>query len=114
MARGTSVARLAAPLAVVTVDGKETEVIKQLIVQEDANRLVVGLPRNLNQEETEQTRKVKDYVKNKLTPLGLPVVWQDEAGSTVEAGKSRGHKSKFSTDDAHAAAIILQDYLDNL
>lgn len=114
VARGTTVAKLARPMHVILVDGTEVEAIQDIIKEERVSRLVIGLPRNLNQEDTMQTKTVQEYVKKKLQPLGLPIEWQDEAGSTVEAEHRIGDSSKFTHADAHAAAIILQDYLDRI
>lgn len=114
VARASYLSKLAAPLTIIPVDGSETEKLQTIIADEGASRLVVGLPRNLEGVATQQTKDVEEYVKTQLLPLGLPIDWQDEAGSTVEAGLRMKHKSKFKHPDAHAAVIILQDYLDNL
>lgn len=111
VARGTTLARLATPLAVISVDGQELTQIKRFIERENAQALVVGLPRGLDGQETAQTASVRDFGQT-LAALGLPLHWQDEAGTTKQAeAEARGSVRNV---DARAAAILLQDYLDNL
>jgi putative Holliday junction resolvase len=111
LARGSTTARLAQPLAIIKVDGSEIEKLKQFIEIENIGRLIIGLPRGLDGQNTQQTQIVKDFSKV-LGVFGLPLVFQDEAGSTKEARNQMKHPDELA--DAHAAAIILQDYLDNL
>jgi putative Holliday junction resolvase len=111
VARGNSLARLATPLAVVTVDGSELKSLDALVKQEGAERLVVGLPRGLNGQNTAQTAAIRQFGA-RLEALGLPIHWQDEAGTTKQAEAEAGLAAPEL--DARAAAIILQDYLDNL
>lgn len=108
VARGNTEARLASPLAVIAVDGQELDQIKRLIEQEDATELVVGLPRGLDGQETAQTALTREFGQ-RLSELGLPLRWQDEAGTSVEA-ESQNQNDKLGP-DARAAALILQDYL---
>lgn len=112
MARGNALSRLAMPLAVVEVDGTELEQLSKLIEQEQATRLVVGLPRSLDGNDTEQTTTVRSFAEKLQKNLGLPVEFQDEAGTTKQAETEAGTTTTHL--DAHAAAIILQDYLDAL
>jgi len=109
VARGNTVARLASPLAVVAVDGQEVARIKELADQENAQGLVVGLPRGLDGQDTEQTELTRRFGR-RLDELGLPLHWQDEAGTSVKA-EAEGQDDKLGH-DARAAALILQDYLD--
>lgn len=117
VARGNSLVRLAAPLTILPADDQDQVVVqlRQLIDNEKADRLVVGLPRSLDGNETDQTKAVREFVETNLKGLGLPIEFQDEAGTSHEAAtRMQSSGSKFTYDDAHAAAIILQDYLDNL
>lgn len=110
IARASSIARLAEPLA--TVETAELPVkLKEIFGQYDPQVVVVGLPRNLQSEDTEQTRWVRDFVgKLKSQFPNRTFHWQDEALTTVAAGQ--GSLAKKPTEiDARAASIILQDFL---
>jgi len=79
--------------------------------------IVVGLPRRLNGEDTDQTKPARAFAAALGTLTGLDVHLQDERLSSREAESRlalrekdwRRRKEKL---DAAAAAIILQDYLD--
>lgn len=72
-------------------------------------KLVIGLPRDLNGEETAMARRVRQFGDGLSARLDLPVVYQDETLTSVEAG-SAASKPKIDI-DSDAAAIILRDYL---
>jgi putative Holliday junction resolvase len=83
----------------------------------DIGAVVVGLPRRLNGDDTDQTQPARDFASHLATLTGLDVRLQDERLTSREAESRlarrepdwRKRKSRL---DAAAAAIILQDYLD--
>jgi putative Holliday junction resolvase len=108
IARGSNAARLAEPLK--TVDVKDA--LKELAAIAHANKvcgIVVGLPRGLDGQETDQTRLVRDWARTAKTTINLPFYWQDEALTTQSAQSLSGDTGI----DAKAAAVILQDFLDS-
>lgn len=116
VASANSVARIAHPLATVTNDADALAAIKQIIKDERAALLVLGLPRNLNGDSTAQTDAVRAFGAALEPILGLPVHWQDEAVTSVKAEKeleARGKPYQKSDIDALAAAYILEDYLND-
>lgn len=110
IARASSIARLAEPLATVeTVQLPEK--LREIIEQHRPEVIVVGLPRNLNSDDTEQTRWVRGFVEElKIHFPDMSFRWQDEALTTVAAGHEP-HAKKPTEIDARAASIILQDFL---
>ena len=110
VAVGNSSARLARPLATVEIDGSELNKLARIAESEGVQALVIGLPRSLDGKDTAQTKRVRSQARA-LDKLGLPIYFQDEAATTVEA-KNRGG-SRFGV-DAEAARIFLQDFLDGL
>ncbi len=114
IASANAVARIAHPLTTVLNDDHALASIKQIINDEHAALLVLGLPRNLNGDSTAQTDAVKAFGAALEPILGLPVRWQDEAVTSVKAEKeleARGRPYKKADIDALAAAYILEDYL---
>lgn len=111
LARGNSLARLAQPLPGLPMDDSFIEKLKKLVVTEDINELVVGLPRNLDGEQTAQSSQIKQFAKELGEHLNLPVHLQDETLTSQEAATQI-----YKGIDVHskAAGIILQDYLGNL
>lgn len=109
---GSEEARLAnARFTVPAVDAKER--LKELIKEEEAVGVVVGLPRNLSGNDTPQTAWVRSWVETLKSEITIPIYAQDEALSTKLAeAKAMGAKKDLDI-DALAAAIILQDFLDS-
>ena len=110
VARASTVARLAEPLMVL----KTTQAIarlQSLITKHKVEALVAGLPRNLSGDDTAQTAWVRNWVRQARAKIDLPFYWQDEALTSRQAQNLK-LKTKSPGQDADAAAIILQDFLD--
>jgi putative Holliday junction resolvase len=102
------------------------EIVARLIVAgradessdtDDIQNVVVGLPRRLNGEDTDQTQPTRDFATALHDLSGLPVMLQDERLSSREAEsrlaiKEKDWRRRKEKLDAAAAAVILQDYLD--
>lgn len=102
---------------------KDTGDIISIIEENNVNKVIVGLPKNLNGTDSIQTEKVyqfKEKLVNKLRSTGKPdieVIFWDERFSTViaeniliQADMSR--KKRKDVIDKMAATVILQSYLD--
>ncbi len=79
--------------------------------------VVVGLPRRLNGADTDQTEPARAFARALEARTGLAVHLQDERLTSREADqrlaeRERDWKRRKAQLDAAAAAIILQDYLD--
>ena len=83
-----------------------------------AERIVVGLPKNMDGSEGESAVRAREIARQITERSGIPTVMQDERGTTLtahaylSAGEVYGKKRKQRV-DAVAASIILQDYLDS-
>lgn len=115
VALADSAVRIAIPYTTLEVDGEEIQAIAKLFVQEDATAIVVGYPRNQQGEATAQTEYVMEFAEQ-LKEFAK-VIFQDESLTSVEAerrlAKRRGGYTKGDI-DAEAAAIILQDYIEEV
>jgi len=110
------IARLPAPLC--TIDrSKVTDVftkIAEIVKKEQVSVVVVGLPRGMQGQETTQTTTARAFASELGKVVDLPIVMQDEAGTSLEAEqllKLRGKAYEKGDIDAEAATIILRDYL---
>lgn len=113
IARVNTLARIPEPLLIAPVDDTLESILQKTIKDHDITRIVIGLPRNLDGQETAQTQFVKYIASEYIAPLGLEIVFQDETLSTVKASEyMREHKLK-GHDDAIAACVILDDYCNN-
>lgn len=102
---------------------KDTSKIIELVKEYDCGLIVVGLNKNLDGSESDQTKKVLEFrtmLENKLKSTGLSrveCVWQDERFTTVIAEKvlieaDLSRKKRKKVIDKQAATLILQSYLD--
>ena len=109
VARINSVARLPEPL--VTLENNENFVLelKNIIDKESVYLLIVGLPRNMDGGETQQTETVKEFAEVVLRPnINLPIIFYDETLSSVEAEKYPADVKQKMGLDAIAATEILK------
>ncbi len=108
---------LATPLLVLHRGSRQEDFqrLGRVAAERRAVGLVVGHPLNADGSEGPQGKKVARYAWRLATALRLPYVLWDEYGSTQAAeqrlvqGSRRRPRQAL---DAAAAAVILQDYLD--
>ena len=92
--------------------------LKRLLVAQQAERLIVGLPISLDGLLHQQGERIKDEGERLGNALGMAVVFWDERFSTVIAEERlqqspTGGRRKTSL-DAAAAAVILESYFASL
>lgn len=96
---------------------KDVEEIRSIIESLDVDKVVVGLPKNMNNTLGPQGQKVQKFVNALKHNYPLDIVYVDERLTTVsaervliEADVSRKDRKKVV--DQIAATYILQQYLD--
>lgn len=105
IARASSMAKLAEPLETIATAKLEG----YLKILDGVEAIVIGLPRNLEGDDTAQTRWVRQFVEGLKAKVKLPMFWQDEALTSVV---SAARPSQGQDDHALAAQVILQDFID--
>ena len=92
--------------------------LKEIIIENEVDKLVVGIPYNMKGEDTKQTLKVKEFISFLESHLSYDIALIDERLSSIEAEKTM-HKMNIKTGhnksdiDKIAASVILQEYLDS-
>ena len=91
--------------------------IEAIIEEYEVTKIVVGLPKNMNNTLGERAEACKDFADKLERRTGIPVVMLDERLSTVsaehvliESGVRR--ENRKAVIDKIAACVILQSYLD--
>ena len=92
----------------------------ELVKEYQVDKFVVGLPKNMNNTEGPRVEASKAYGDKIKEIFNLPVDYQDERLTTVQAERmlveqadvSRGKRKKVI--DKLAAQLILQNYLDRM
>jgi putative Holliday junction resolvase len=112
VARINSVAKLSQPLEPIIANNDDTILlaVNKLITNHDAVAIVVGLPRSLEGQDTDQTRSAQAFARKIQTATRVPVYMIDEAGTSKAARERIGEKKNQSIDSA-AAAILLEDFI---
>ena len=103
---------------IINSKNKAIEKIKEIIEARDVGRIVIGLPKHMNNDEgikAEEARYFGDALKN---ATGLEIDFIDERLTTVAAQRilmetNMSGQKKRQVIDKLAAAIILQIWLDS-
>ena len=93
--------------------------IRDIAREYGVEKIVVGLPRNMNGSLGPQAEMVLGFVEELKEILSIPIITWDERLSTVEATKmfiraDLSRKKRKRKVDMTAAILILQSYLDSL
>ena len=87
--------------------------LKEIVASENVKLIVVGMTKHQNDQESEKTKQT--FVKELRKKLTVEIALQEEMFTTKMAQanlKAKGMKNVAKHDDAEAARIILQAWLD--
>ena len=106
---GNELSRTARPLKIINAEANDVRFseIGELIREWQPAKLVVGLPSYPDGTEHEMTRRCKRFANQLHGRFSLEIILVDERYSSSVLHFKRGQ-----ADDAHAAALILQQYFD--
>ena len=94
--------------------------IEEIIAEYKVDRIVLGYPKNMNNTEGPRVEASKAYGDKIKEIFNLPVDYQDERLTTVQAERMLVEQADVSRDkrkkviDKLAAQLILQNYLDRM
>ena len=98
---------------------EDAEALKALIDKYDVEKLIVGLPKNMNNTLGFQAKRTMNYADYLKEALNMEIVYVDERLTTsgaeavlIEGGVRREDRKKHV--DKLAATLILQMYLDQM
>ena len=119
VAVGETQTRLAHPVAAITAAATEARfaAIARLVAEWQPAGFVVGQPRHADGSEHPVAKLAAKFARRLATRFRLPVAIVDETLTSAEAGsriREAGGRPRTKGElDAHAAAVILQSYLDD-
>ncbi|MCX7727160.1 MAG: Holliday junction resolvase RuvX [Chitinispirillaceae bacterium] len=102
-----------------TIDRKKCKDVEGLIAQlinlEKAEGLVVGLPLDINDDETQMAKEIKEFAKRIAEKSNLPIFFIDESHSSLEASEimryyKKSKRKDKSNLDKIAACLLLERY----
>ena len=98
---------------------EDVAALKALIDKYDVEKLIVGLPKNMNNTLGFQAKRTMNYADYLKEALGMEIIYVDERLTTssaeavlMQGGVRRENRKKHV--DKLAAVLILQTYLDQL
>ena len=93
--------------------------IQEIVREYEVDRIVLGLPFNMDDTEGERARKTREFREKLSLRTEVPIIFMDERLTTVAAqeilddsGIPRSEQKKVI--DQVAAGLILQTYLDDV
>lgn len=94
--------------------------IKQYVIREPVERILVGLPKQMNNDASENMKRIEPFVNTLRTQLPtIPVTYVDERFTSVlahramlDAGLKKKDRQNKALVDEISATIILQSYLE--
>ena len=111
---------LARPLRIVKHASRleDAKSISAIAAEEDCSAIIVGLPLDADGSIGPRARSVNRFIEELRLQTECEVIGWDESNSTKKATETsilrgEGKKQRQTAMDDQAAAIILQDYLDN-
>lgn len=110
VARINSFAKISEPLDPISTNDNHTEQIQGVIDSFEAVGVVVGLPRGLGGQNTEQTNLAREFAEKLSKNIAVPVYLIDEAGTSVQAQDDIANYKSDSIDSV-SAAIFLEDFI---
>lgn len=106
-----------------TLEQRKPELVAEAIAAQAkkrcVQRLVLGLPKNMDGSEGPRAEKCREFAQLLSTKTELPIVMWDERRSSIEAhailhANGKKEKKHRKTVDAVAASLILEGYLGTL
>lgn len=97
---------------------QDMDAIKQVINEYEIEKIVIGLPKNMNGSIGPQSEKILQFADMLRDATGLEVILWDERLTTVAAERALleadiSRKKRRKVIDSIAASLILQGYLES-
>lgn len=98
---------------------KDFEEIKEIIMEYNISKIIVGIPKNMNNTIGPQGEKVLNFIEKLKNKVNVEIETQDERLTTVSAERiliesDISRKNRKKVIDKVAATYILQTYLDRI
>lgn len=115
LAFGDSEARVAVPLDVVPNMGDGTiQTFARRVKSEDIDLIVIGVPLSTGgHHSSAQLDKTRAFIQKLGALVSIPVVEEDESFTTAESIRLQREEGAEADEDALAAMLIVQAYMDS-
>lgn len=114
-ALGDPVLKLAVPLEVVELDGRDPVKVVWSMVEEDGyDHIVIGTPRTSDGEFTDMSNIVEAFARSVESVTGVAVTLVNEHLTSKSADYLADESGGRKHDDSLSAMMIVQEFLDEL
>lgn len=116
VALGSQISRLAHPLKTLRQSDDVYDQIASLVAEHAAAVIVVGLPRAMSGQTTQQTAVIDAFIAELSQHTTIPIDTQDETLTSVKAQTELEQRTKTYQKgdiDSLAATYIVEDFLAN-
>lgn len=111
VAVASAIARLPRPLDMLPAEEDAVSKIVSIAEAQEAELIVIGIPRNLQGEETAQSQSIREFAAQLGESTKIPIVFADESLSSVRADNIAKYSAfKNASSDSLAACFILEEY----
>ncbi len=115
LALGDDESRVAAPAEVIENDERLLVRLAELVRDEGIEAIVVGVPLPTGDHHSgEQLKKTRQFIEDLRRVVNVPVHEVDEKYTSSESRRIQKEMGSGVKEDALAAMLILQSYLDEL
>lgn len=115
LAFGETEIRTAVPLEVILNEQEQTfSYLRDRVKNEDIDQVVVGVPLPQGNHSSEQLDKTRDFIYRLKNILEIPVVEEDESFTSAESIRLQQEEGTDVEEDALAAMLIVQSYMNEL
>ncbi len=106
------IAQLPQPLNVIVAGDTAIQSILEVIKVEAIEMVVIGVPRNLDGQETAQSASIREFARSLEGHTSVPIIFADESLSSVRAEDMQQATFKNVSSDSLAACFILEEYFE--
>lgn len=99
---------------------KIIDFIKGYLQKEEVERIIVGMPKNLQNQDTDATSLVTKFIDKLKNVVNVPIETIDERFTSkmafqtmIDSGMKKKDRQNKATIDKVSATIILQSYLES-
>lgn len=112
VARANSVAMIPSPIGIFKNDETFVGRINNIIKTENIDRVVIGLPRDMKGEESQQAKIIRQFAYDLEQKINKSIELADETLSSHRAESEHKYRSNSSSkhQDDVAACYILEEY----
>ena len=115
LAFGDSSVRVAVPLEVISNEGATTiDLLVHRVNEENIDRIVVGVPLPQGNHSSVQLEKTRSFIASLAQATDVQVVEEDESFTSAESIRLQKEDHSRVDEDALAAMLIVQAYIDQL